>query len=318
MRRPLKLKSAMVMVLFTVLFAWTQAGAMEVAHPEARVDVNWLKEHYKDPNVVILDGSDVKDDTYTPHTVKGAVHISYRDLRQPSGLMKGITFGLEKEAFNAEPLEEIFRKAGVNDDSTVVCAGQYRVDDAALLFWTLKWLGHEDVRLLPVNYLKVLPEELVSLTVPSWNKVDHKGNFKAEVDWTWYATREDAIRAVHDPMTGLWDARPESYYMGEKTKTIRGGTIATARNLPASKMWTDKSESTVDWGGIAKKLDRLFPDKGDKEMNIISFCNSGHSCTVGYFAWQLGHPWRLLDSSWNMLAFDGSLPAQNVQLFLKP
>lgn len=294
-------------------FSWSRAAGRSLAHPGAIAGVEWLKDHYKDSDVVILDGSDVKDDTYVPHTVKGAVHVPYRDLRQGSGLAKGVTFGLEKETFDPKPLTEIFRKAGVDNDSTVVCVGQYRVDDAATLFWVLKWLGHANVRLLPVNYLKTLPGNMLAVDVTTWKDCGEKGSFTPEPDWSWYAARADVVAAMTDPMTGLWDVRPEAYFLGKKTKSIRGGSLATAENIFFGEMWTDKGASTVDWAGIEKKLAGRFTTKDGAKMRIISFCNSGHSCTVGFFAWQLGYPWAVFDASWNMMAHDGSIPAQNVE-----
>lgn len=299
-------------------FSWSKEAGRKIAHPEAIVDADWLQAHHKDPDVVILDGSDIKDDTYAPHTVKGAVHIPYRNLRQASGLMKGITFGLEKKTFDESCLEKIFRKAGVKNDSTVVCAAQYRIDDAGVIFWALKWLGHKDVRLLPSNYLKVLPKDMISTSVCKWNAADRGGDFKAEPDWSWYADRGEVVDAMHDNRTGLWDTRSESYFSGTKSKTIRGGTFATAECFSHSEIWKDKAQSVVDWGRTEKKLAELFTCKDGSRMKIISFCNSGHACTVGYFAWQLGYEWAVCDASWNVLAYDGSLPAQNVQFFFKP
>ena len=38
-----------------------------------------------------------------------------------------------------------------------------------MVFWALKWLGHEDVRLLPVNYLKALPEDMLTSKIQHWS-----------------------------------------------------------------------------------------------------------------------------------------------------
>ena len=310
-------KTLIVFITFFLTpFAW--AGQKIPAHPEALVDSKWIIEHADDENVVLLDGSDKKDDTYVNKTVKGALCLSYRELRKPSGMMKGVTYGMEEETFDKSPLEEIFRQAGVNRESTVVVVGQHRIDDAALVFWTLKWLGHKDVRLLPVNYLEVLPQERLSSELKDLSDVDREGNFQVQADWTWYATREDTVWAMQSPETGIWDVRSRSYFQGNKTKTIRGGTLATAKNWFFKKAWTNDSMGKLDWDSVASNLKKRFGRADRQETTVISFCNSGHIGSIGFLAWQCGFDWALCDSSWNMLAYDGSLPVKNIQFHIKP
>lgn len=223
--------------------------------------------------------------------------------------MKGVKYGVEEETFNDTPLENIFRRAGVNDASTVVVVAQNRIDDAGVVFWALKWLGHKDVKLLPVNYLEVLPEDMLTDEVTRWDKVDRGGDFEAKPDWSWYATRDDVAKATHSPSVGLWDVRPESYYEGEKTKTLIGGTVATAENWNFKNIWRYDNMSEVDWEKTCNKMSEMFP-KPNRE--VISFCNSGHAASTGYFAWQCGYDWSMSDASWNILYNDGTLPVDNI------
>lgn len=286
------------------------------AHPEALVESEWIVEHANDDGVVVLDASDITDETYVAKTVEGAVSLPYRALRDPSGLMKGVTYGMERETFNESPLEKIFRRAGVNNESTVVVVAQYRVDDAMHVFWALKWLGHEDVRLLPVNYLKALPESALTSDRRLASENDFGGDFEARADWSWYATRSDVVRAMRSSAEVLWDARPKAFFRGTETKTIRGGTLATAKNWPFMNAWTDSSMAELDWDLVASKLGEMFSsqDHDRDAITVISFCNTGHTSSAGFLAWQCGFDWALCDSSWNYLAFDGSLPIMNMRL----
>jgi thiosulfate/3-mercaptopyruvate sulfurtransferase len=312
--------SAAIACLMLLLPAVVWAGQSVPAHPEALVDGEWVVEHVEDSDVVVLDASDRKDDTYVKQTVEGALLLPYRELRQPSGLMKGVTYGMERETFDETPLEAMFRRAGIDGDTTVVVAAQYRVDDAMVLFWSLKWLGHDDVRLLPVNYLEALPEEALTSERQLVSEVDREGNFEARSDWSWYATREDVLRAMHSPATGLWDVRSKAYFEGDKTKTVRGGTLATAKNWPFKKAWTDEAMAELDWDVVAVNLKKRFAvqDRDRDATTVISFCNSGHTAAAGFLAWQCGFDWALCDPSWNMLAYDGSLPVKNIQFYVKP
>lgn len=305
-------------ILLLPIVAW--ASEQIPAHPKALVDGEWVMEHASEKNVVVLDASDRKDDTYVKKTVKDAFYLPYRELRQPSGMMKGVTFGMERQTFDESPLEEIFRQAGINEEATVVVVAQYRVDDAMLVFWSLKWLGHEDVRILPVNYLEALPEKALTTERHCVSEVDRGGNFEARPDWSWYATREDVVRAMHSPATELWDVRSKPYFEGDKTKTIRGGTMATAKNWPFKKAWTDDSMAELDWEAVVSNLEERFArENRDRDATmVISICNSGHTAAAGFLAWQCGFDWTLCDSSWNMLAYDGSLPVKNIQFYVKP
>ena len=305
---------------FCLIASQMMAAGHFIAHPEALVDGQWLENHAQDQGVVVLDASDVKDKTYVQKTVKGALCMSYRDLRQPSGLMKGVSYGMEKETFQEDLLENMFQKAGVDNDSTVVLVAQYRVDDAAMVFWALKWLGHEDVRLLPVNYLKVLPEGMLTSDMQQWSDHNGQGNFEAQADWSWYATRDDVLEAMQSSKAFLWDVRPADYFQGVKTKSIRGGTLATAKNWMFKQAWTNSDMSAVDWELVDSTLTSMFPVQAEdrNSVQIISFCNSGHSAGAGFLAWQCGYDWALCDASWNVMAYDGSLPVKNLHLYLKP
>jgi len=301
--------------LFLLIPLIAAAGQQVPAHPEALVDGSWIVEHADNEGVVLLDASDMQDNTYVEKTVQGAVSLPYRKLRDPSGLMKGVTFGMERETFDEAPLEEIFQSAGVNQDSTVVVVAQHRVDDAMHVFWALKWLGHEDVRLLPVNYLRTLPDRAITSQRRLLSEFDGNGDFEARADWSWYATRDDVVRAMRSSSTVLWDARPKAFFQGKKTFSVRGGTLATARNWPFMKAWTDQAMSDLDWDLAASKLTGLFAREGiDRDaMTVISFCNTGHTSAAGFLAWQCGFDWALCDSSWNYFAHDGSLPVKNIR-----
>ena len=320
MKSPMKTLCLVLSGLLLAGLAVSKASAsdMRPAHPEALVDAQWMQEHIQDAGVVVLDASDVQDDTYVPKTVKGAVCMPYRDLRQDSGLMKGISYGLEKKEFDPSSLEDMFQQAGVDSDATVVLVAQYRVDDAAMVFWALKWLGHKDVRLLPVNYLQALPNDMLTADIEHWSDSKAQGSFQVQADWSWYATKKDVLQAMHSSSSVLWDVRPKAYFQGHKTKTIRGGTLATAKNWPFANIWTGQSMSKVDLRCAQSKLSDMFPCSTQKDLTVISFCNSGHSAGAGFFAWQCGYDWALCDASWNVMAYDGSLPVKNLNLYVKP
>ena len=91
---------------------------------------------------------------------------------------------------------------------------------------------HEDVRLFPVNYLKALLEDMLTSKFQHWSNRSTGRDFQVQADWSWYATKKDVlqVQAMHSSRAVLWDVRPSAYFQGKKTKTPRGGTLATAKN----------------------------------------------------------------------------------------
>jgi thiosulfate/3-mercaptopyruvate sulfurtransferase len=161
---------------------------------------------------------------------------------------------------------------------------------------------------------------MLTSKLEKWSGHGGDGDFRVQADWSWYATRADVLDAMQSDDAALLDVRPAAYFEGKKTKTIRGGTLATAKNWPFDQAWTGQDMAEVAWDCAQNALTELFPAKGkDKaNMTVVTFCNSGHTAGTGFFIWQCGYDWALCDASWNVIAYDGSVPAKNLNLYLKP
>lgn len=304
-------------VLFctAMLLAGSGVSAAEVnpddwARPEVVATPQWVAEHYDDSNVVVLDGSDYKDGTYVEKTIEGAVYVPYRDLRWNKGLYLGMYWGMEKELWNEQPFETLFRKAGVNDDSTVVVVGQARIDDAADVWWALKLLGKEDVKLLPVNYLEQPElEGIITSNVPRAKELSPSGNFEAEINWDMYATRDDIKTAMADPSIGIQDNRHANEYSGDLVLGVRGGYVPTAKLWDFRDYHTDKSSAELKSASYLQNgLEERFPNAD----TIYSYCQSAHRSGLGvWISYAAGYGAANFDGSWRYYAADGSLPVAN-------
>ncbi|GAB3644640.1 sulfurtransferase [Glycomyces tarimensis] len=90
-----------------------------------------------------LNGPSREEDFRQGHLPR-AVWIDFdRDICGPVGASGGRHPLPEPDA-----LQEVLRKAGVNDDSTVVVYDDGDYMSAARTWWTLRWAGHEDVSVL--------------------------------------------------------------------------------------------------------------------------------------------------------------------------
>ncbi|HSD56887.1 MAG TPA: rhodanese-like domain-containing protein [Methanotrichaceae archaeon] len=85
---------------------------------------------------VVIDASN--GDSYSKSHVKGAIHVPSRSFIDDNGSLKP-----------AKELAEILGEAGVSrDDPIVVYSDDFSSGDATFVFWTLKYLGQNDVKVL--------------------------------------------------------------------------------------------------------------------------------------------------------------------------
>jgi len=316
-----------LLVLAILLIAAGAYGALAVkdnaqsgwAHPEAMAtidDVKWAVTHPKD--YIIIDASKSKP----VKSVKNAIWMSFKEVRQRnSPLLKGILcYPTKPGQFDPSELQHIFRQLGVSEDKTVIVVARDPCD-AGVVWFALYFLGFDNVKLLPVNYTAVGEGYLTTDFDVYSPDMPETGDFTVDenkIRWHMYATVDEILLAIEDPSIEICDVRPEAYYNGSKAKTIRGGHIYTAINIPYSLFWEDKYMKKLK---SKEELEALVEEKFPREKvkKIIATCNTGHKATgPGFLIWQLGYDWALDDAAWNLHAFNGAIPASNIQILVKP
>ena len=281
------------------------------AHPEFIATSDDLRDAVLHPDkYVIIDASKYKPD----RTVRGAIWASFKVFRQPNGLLKGIWgYPIKPGQFDPEELQHIFRQLGVSEDKTVIVVAR-NPTDAMVVWFALYFLGFDKVKVLPVNYTafsKYLTSDF-KVYDPSSPEIGDFTVDEKRIRWNMYATRDDILQAIENPSVGIADLRPPAYYNGSKAKTIRGGHIMTAVNIPYNTFWKDKELKELKTPDeIQSILDENFPKQVRK---IITTCNTGHKAAGGFIIWQLGYDWALDDASWNFHAFEGDMPASDVKI----
>ncbi len=282
------------------------------AHPEVMATIDEVKHamtHLE--KYVIIDASKKKPDK----TVKGAIWASFKVFRQKNGLLKGIWgYPIKPGQFDPEELQHIFRQLGVDEDKTVIVLARDPTD-AMVVWYALYFLGFDKAKVLPVNYT-VIGERYLTGSFktydPSWPETGKFTVDRSKIRWYMYATRDDILNAIENPSIGIADLRPPAYYNGSKAKTIRGGHIMTAVNIPYYMFWKDKYlKELKDPEEIRSMISEKFPEQVKK---IITTCNTGHKASAGYLIWQVGYDWALDDASWNFHAFEGDMPASDVTI----
>jgi thiosulfate/3-mercaptopyruvate sulfurtransferase len=278
---------------------------LEYAHAEVLVDTQWVEDHLKDPKVRVAEVDYDPIANYKLGHAPGAVLFDWKqDINDP----------VNRNVLSKQACEDLLRKAGVNDDTTLVLYGDFNNWFAAFAFWVFKYYGYKDIRIMNGGRKKWLEEDRpLTKDIPTNYS---RGNFKAsepdknirvflnEVKQALDAKDKIKMVDVRSPkeFTGEILAPPE--YPTEHAQ--RGGHIPSAVNIPWAQAVNDSNGTFKS----ADELKKLYESKGitpDKE--IISYCRIGERSSHTWFVlkYLLGYPnVKNYDGSWtewgNMIA----------------
>ncbi len=214
-----------VALALTFLGVWTGPVAAQAptaapqtsAYPDAGllVDTTWLAAHLNDPTVRIFDMR--PHDAYVQAHIPGAVNVSSNDV---VSTIDGVP-----ATFDAAKVQATLSAAGLAPDMTAVIYDDLGMMNAARMFWTLDYAGHQDARLLNGGWYAWAQEgRPTSASAPSFARTDYTLNLNPNrlATWQYVRTRLD------DPHTAIVDARSEAEYTGQVKLAARGGHIPGA------------------------------------------------------------------------------------------
>ncbi|MFQ5775687.1 MAG: sulfurtransferase [Kiloniellaceae bacterium] len=271
-------KFAVVAVAALVAFAW--AGGAAAAPP--LVDTAWVKENGGKPGVVILDirnrlggGSEA---AYRRGHIPGAVYSDYLTAG-----WRATVDGVPGQLPPAAALERLIGGLGIDNDShvVIVAGGASALDmgSATRVYWTMKVLGHDNVSILDGGY-RAYAADPASPVETGWNRPTAK-TFKASLRPELIADYRDVL-AAREARVALLDMRPPAQYRGERRSRAakRAGTVPGAVNVPESELVTDGGRFVS-----AARIEALLRGVGvGAEDEAITFCNTGHWASLGWFA----------------------------------
>jgi thiosulfate/3-mercaptopyruvate sulfurtransferase len=263
------------------------------AHSEALVDTDWVASHLNDPKVRLIE-VDVDTSAYNQGHIPGAVGFNWQKELQDQ---------VVRAPLSKEHLEDLLRRAGVSNDTTIVLYGDNNNWFAAWAFWILKYYGHQDVRLLDGGRVKWLAENRETTTdVPEYSRT----NYQAQSPNTDIrAFRDQILAELGKPDVALVDVRSPGEYSGEllapanlpQEGAQRGGHIPGAANIPWSQ--------AVQADGTFKPADELrtlYQGKGiTEDKDVVAYCRIGERSSHTWFvlSYLLGYSnVRNYDGSW--------------------
>jgi thiosulfate/3-mercaptopyruvate sulfurtransferase len=260
------------------------------------VQTDWLVENRS--QVVILDARQ------TPLFILG--HIEGAHHLPRSGFLDKRN-GVKSLVPTTTAFEALMEEFGITPETTVVT---YAEDDnpyAARLAWTLRYHGHDKVRVLDGGYEKWAneghPTSLLPTTVasPSIYRVSTPGKARAEVDYV--------LTQLGNPSVVIWDTRTPEEYSGTKVRADRGGHIPGATHLN----WT-QLQHEVDGVKVLKseaEIRQLLADHGiTADQEVIAHCQTGIRSSYATLVLQgLGYTEvKNYDGSWIEWANNATLP----------
>ena len=263
-----------------------------IANPDSLVTTDWAVEHLNDPGVRFVE-VDVDTSAYEKGHLPGAVGWNWRNDLQAKPA---------RDIAQKEQLEQLLSKSGIGPETTVVLYGDNNNWLAAYAYWTLKYYGLDNVKLVNGGRVKLEAEGRQFTTdVPS----------PAAASFKFSGGTNEAIRAYRDDVAerigkaGLVDVRSPGEYSGEllapenlpQEGAQRGGHIPTAKNIPWAK--AVKEDGTFKDVAELKELYGAQGITGDRET--IAYCRIGERSAHTWFVLTeiLGYPnVRNYDGSW--------------------
>ncbi|MHC4686714.1 MAG: sulfurtransferase [Planctomycetota bacterium] len=204
-----------ILILTPVSTAFT-AG---YPNPEYIVEVDWLKAHYKDLGLRIVDMR--KANAYATSHIPGAVHL-------PVSRIRSTVNDVKKMMPSLEVVSKTLAEKGISNDVLVIVYDDHTGTAPARLFWTLQHLGHENVAILNGGYTAWLaakgPVSTEASTVTP-------ATFTPQVREDAAATAEWIKEHLADSFVLLIDARSPGEFSGAVVKAGRAGHIPGAVNI---------------------------------------------------------------------------------------
>jgi len=248
------------------------------------VSPQWLHDHLKDNNLVILQVNFLRLDYQNEH-IEGARFLwpQWISPDSPEG-----TFNIP----TAEQANKALSSLGVSNDSHVVlCHTRSDVSVTARMFLMLEYLGLKD----KVSFLNGGLEawKAAGFPVTSALPVFKETKFKSTVNPV-IVDRVYVSQRLQSDKSVIVDARMARFYNGEATGNPRDGHITGAKNIP----YPDLLEQTTNVFKPVDQLQTYFEPVASKDKELVTYCFIGQTASVVYMAGRmLGYDMKLYDGS---------------------
>jgi thiosulfate/3-mercaptopyruvate sulfurtransferase len=261
------------------------------------VSTQWVKEHLKDPNLVLLQVTYLKLDFDREH-IEGAQYLWPESLapNSPNG---------SYNAPDTEKATELLRNYGVNENSHIVVYHvRGEVSPTARMFLTLEHFGLKGKVSFMNGGLDAWKKE--GFPVTNVLTAPKKGNIKLQ-PVNLLVDKDYVLKTLESDKAYVVDARHKSYYDGETTGNPRDGHITGAKNIA----FMDLIDSNTNQFKSVGELKGYFEPVASPDKELVTYCFIGQTASVVYMAGRmLGYNMKLYDGSMQEWSRIESLPME--------
>jgi len=265
--------------------------------PEPRtmlIEPGDIEKKLKQPGVRILDTRPLPD--YAKGHLPGAIRVDvkrWQDLGKKEG-------GFQ----DAKGWGEKVGQLGISHDSQVIVYGS-NPPDTARIWWTLKYLGHQNVTILNGGWELWNKEKRPADTAsPNIEAVKFDPKFQTdrleEIDSLKKSVQAGKITVV--------DTRTTDEFTGKEVRGKRGGHIPGAKHLEWKELLAEDGRFKS-----SEQLRELFKQRGIQlDQTAVCYCQSGGRASVEAFALELaGYPKvKVFMRSWEQWSADPDAPVE--------
>ena len=252
------------------------------------VTPDWLaNEIDRNPDLRIID-LPLRKTNYLQGHIPNAMYLDWRsDIIAP-----------DRREFYRIPgkaeMERLLSRMGVKPDTTIVLTDNMGNRSAVRMYYTLKYFGHGDVRILDggTGIWKKSNRDLVT-EVPDIRPSTYRIK---TTNPQFVVALETVQRAIDNDGIQILDSRPPGQYAGEtpgkalhtNQTHARRGHVPTALNIP----WSENLNVDGTFKSLAD-LRRLYEAHGiDTHGEVLTYCNEGLHAAMPWFVLHelLGNP----------------------------
>lgn len=265
---------------FFLLVAPSAIGSRPIeSQSAALVDPDWLANRLGQPDVRIFELG--QRELYERGHLPQAVFVDW---------IEDITDSALPDQYNILPrqqMEELLSRLGVSKNTTVVLYDKLASRLATRMFWSLRFYGHQQVKILDGGELAWYNAGHKLVTeVPVFEKSNYR---VGQVNSSLEADRKFIKARLGQPKVVLIDGRPTDQYTGQLPGKVyhtgkehtRRGHLPQAVNIP----WRENLTSDGRFKSV-NELRKLYnAHEVAKDATIITYCNEGLHAA---------HPWFVL------------------------
>jgi len=291
-------------IALLLVFSFTTQVAL--AQSKYLVDTDWLEKNINNPKIRLIEVS-VSPGVYERGHIQGAVNFKWHT---------DLVDTVSRDIVSKDKFQDLLRKSGINQDSTIIIYGDKNNWFAAWAAWVFDIYGIENVKLLDGGKNKWEAENR-ALT-PLATKVE-SGNIQiTKTNNNLRARLKDVVAvATKNSDFDLLDIRSDAEYSGKifapegvPELSVRAGHIPGAINVSWGKAVNE--DGTIK---SVSELKEIYADAGiDGSKPIITYCRIGERSSHSWFVLKkiLGYDAINYDGSWTEYGNSVGIPITNL------